>query len=264
MRGKAFREALLAGETLLGVYISLPCANLVEMAAYAGFDFIRIDHEHGAINDETLADLIRAADMGGLPAFVRVRKNDEINILRSLDLGASGVMIPHVNNRGEAERAVRYARYGDLGRRSVYHKGRTARFGDVPPLEYLKRANEETLVIVQIESAQGLMNCQEIMSTPGIDMVATGRADLSQALGVLGRTDHPLVDEAEERVILAAKEAGVLISLSPGSPEKARELYARGIRCMMLGNDAPLIFQAFKRVLVDAREALNLSTLDES
>jgi 2-keto-3-deoxy-L-rhamnonate aldolase RhmA len=123
----------------------------------------------------------------------------------------------------------------------------------------LKGANEDVVVIVQIESSQGLINCREILSTPGVDMVATGRADLSQALGVLGRTNHRLVDDAEQQVVETAREFGVLVSLSPGSLDRARELHAQGIRCMMLANDAPAIFQKFSQLVKEAHEALDLS-----
>lgn len=234
-----------AGERMLGIYVSIPDPAIVELAAYAGFDYIRIDCEHSMMNIQTVASMVRAADASGLAVQVRVASTDDIT--RLLDFGVQGIVVPDIRNREDALRAVELVKYAPAGARGMASVARSLGYGERPIKEYIKMANEEICLIVQIESAQGLENLDEILSIPGIDMVSSGKLDLSQALGVSGETQHPSVIEAENRIVTTALRYGKMPTLLANSPQRAAEMIKMGICCLTIGYDTKLILTALKK-----------------
>ena len=188
---------LRSGRTLRAIFNSLPSPAIVEMCAYAGFDFILIDNEHGSAGLDTTEHMLRAARASGIPAVVRCMRHD---IARILDMGASGVQIPMVQSAAEAADLVQQVRYPGAGRRGSAFSPRAAGYGAFPGAEHTRRSNEGVALIVMIETAEAAAEAAEIAAVPGVDAVFVGPNDLSHSMGFGSDWKAPEVD----RVILQA------------------------------------------------------------
>lgn len=242
--GKNIKKRAADGQVSLGLYVATTDPAIVEMAAYAGFDFIRIDCEHMLFDKSVVADMIRTANNIDLPVFVRVSSLDDITGL--LDFGASGLIVPGVSSKEDALRAVGLTKYAPLGERGMSTCGRCLKYGHIAQKDYLSEANEQVSLIVQLETKEALANIDDILSVAGIDMVATGKSDLAQSLGVIGQPNHPQVVEAENIVVTKALEYGKIPTLMGDTPEKVAELIKRGVLCVTVGYDTKLILKALK------------------
>lgn len=178
-------------QTLYGIFVMVPSPAIVEMCGYNGLDYVILDAEHGPADTETLEHLLRAADASGIPAIVRVGGRAPDQILRVLDAGASGILVPHVITAEDTEAVVRAAHFPPRGVRGLATTSRAGRHGLVSAAEYIKAASEETVVIVQIEDRAALENVGAIARTPGLDAVFVGPADLATSLGHPGQVTHP-------------------------------------------------------------------------
>jgi 4-hydroxy-2-oxoheptanedioate aldolase len=196
----SLRRRLLAGETLYGLVIKPTATALVEMCAAAGFDFAFIDGEHGSGDALEWEHHVRAGESFGMPSIVRVGSHNPSEVLRALDIGAQGIIVPHVNTRAEAEAIVRAAHYPPVGRRGLATTTRAGRHAFSNLREYLSSAEQDTLIAVQIEDPEGVEQVEAIASVPYIDCVFIGPTDLSLGLGYPGESDHPKVIDAFARI----------------------------------------------------------------
>ncbi|HEX6979731.1 MAG TPA: aldolase/citrate lyase family protein [Alphaproteobacteria bacterium] len=209
---KPLKARIRDREKLYGLFVMIPSPAVVEMAGYAGFDYVIIDLEHGAATTESLEHLLRAADAVGIPAIVRVGNREPVEILRVLDAGACGILAPHVLTAEDAARLVSAAHYPPIGNRGMATTTRAGRHGFVTVADHLKRAREETVVLVQIEDAAALPRVSSIAATPHVDGVFIGPADLAASLGRPGEIDHPDVAGAIDGIVrdtIAAKGPAV-------------------------------------------------------
>lgn len=250
MRPNALKRKLRAGETVVGCFVGYPSAETVEVCGLAGFDFVLIDAEHGAITPHEAYHMVLAAEASGTTPLVRVPTNQQSVILGYLDIGAAGVMVPQVNSRAEAEAVVRAVKYHPHGRRGMAPT-RAAGFGVRQTLpDYIATANQETLVICQVESLQAVEALPEVLRVPGIDVLFVGPGDLSQSMGYPGQLDHPEVQATIERVLETARGHDVTLAMIAGSAEAANREIARGFR--MIGANAPsLLTVAAKQLLAN-------------
>ena len=235
MKKNPIKEKLRAGEAAVGVFCNLPSPAAAEMLGIAGFDFIIIDAEHSPVDMDTCEHMVRAADAAGMAAMVRVALNLPQNILRYLDTGVAGVQIPMVNTREEAEMVVAATKYPPLGRRGLAAH-RATRYGmNIDLAEYVRTANEETLVVVQIETKEALARVEEIASVDLVDLVFLGPTDLSTAMGYPGRPTHPdvlaAIEQAGQAIVGAGKAAGTIA----GSPEAYEHWRSRGFQYLCTG-----------------------------
>jgi 4-hydroxy-2-oxoheptanedioate aldolase len=246
------KHALRNGTAVYGLLNSIPSPLLAEMVGYAGYDFIILDLEHVNANPETLENMIRAAECAGLTALVRVPGMDASAILRALDSGAQGIVVPHVQSRAEAEAAVNASRYHPLGQRGI-SGGRTTGFGRLDLPSYFEQANAELLVAVMIEDRAGVENIGAIVSVTGIDLVLEGAIDLSQSYGVPGQAQHPDVQAAILAVADACQKQGVPFCAVPRRPEQEAYWRQHGVHAFLLGDDRGVAFRAFKTHLQNWR-----------
>lgn len=246
------RERAAAGLPSYGITISLMEPTMIEMAHCAGYDFVRIDCEHILYDNATLVNMLRTARLLGMPCQVRVDGLDRVTALLSLE--ASAIMVPHVESREAAMEAVNLVKYAPIGERGMDAGARLIRYGGMKRSEYIQRANQVTDLIVQIESKKAIEHIDEILSLDGIDMVATGKADLSQSLGVPGQKDHPDVLKAEEFIVKKALEHGKYTTLVADSRQRVEELMAMGVRCFLIGKDEPLAYKAIANKLKQIKE----------
>lgn len=224
------KDKLARGEAVVGVFVGTADPRLVEICAYAGFDYVLLDAEHSPFSERDIENLVRAADVGGIPAFVRVPTNRHEVILRILDVGAWGVMVPQVHNRQEAEAAVEAVKYAPMGRRGAAVPRVTGFGATMGFREWTELSNRETLVIVQIENRDAVENLADILKVPGIDAFELGQSDLSQSLGLPGSTGDPRVKEYVARAVDMILAAGRTLGDTTNDPMEAAALLDRGYR----------------------------------
>ena len=208
---KALKHKLAAGERVLGSWLTFPDTGVAEIMAGAGFDFLTIDMEHSPITLAGAAELIRVVSLCGVCPLVRLSANDPTLAKRVLDAGAAGVIVPMVNSAEAARAAVAAVKYPPMGVRSV-GISRAQSYGPHGFDDYFAAANDETLVVVQIEHADAVKNVDGIFAVPGIDVFLIGPYDLSASMGKAGQFDDPDVTAALSRV----RDAGRAHHISAG------------------------------------------------
>lgn len=245
LRENKLKRALADGKTVFGLLNSIPSPLVVEMIGYAGYDFVILDMEHVCVNPETLENMVRAAECAGMTVLVRVPNAAPETILRALDCGALGIVVPHVRSRAEAEQAVAASRYHPLGSRGI-SGGRITGFGAIDLPTYFERANTEIMVVAMIEDSEGVDNLEAILSVSGIDMVLEGAIDLSQSYGVPGLAQHPSVLGAIDRIATACDQHAVQFCAVPRAADQLNRWKARSVRAYLLGDDRGISFRALK------------------
>lgn len=225
-RAASLAERLRARELLLGTLVRMPNETLIEMTALVGMDFVVIDTEHGPGDQIPLSHHLMAAAAAGIPALVRV--GDPLEILRALDLGAAGIIAPHISAVQEAEAIVGAAHYPPRGQRGFATYTRSGRHGLIGTDEHLHRAATGTAVIVMIEDGAGVAAAQQIAAVDGVDGLFVGPADLAVAQGFPGQQGAPQVKSAIEQVHAGARRADKAVVSITGDPATAREHFAAG------------------------------------
>jgi 2-keto-3-deoxy-L-rhamnonate aldolase RhmA len=239
MRENRVKRLLRSGKTAVGSVISLPDPFVAEIMAGIGFDFLLIDTEHTPITISELQTLLIALRTTESTILVRAPWNDVVMIKQILDVGAEGVIAPWVNTPEEAQRAVAAARYPPVGIRG-YGPRRAARLSS-SPAEYVRRANEEILVIGQIETLTAVENLDGILSTPGLDAIMIGPADLAASMGHIHDLMNPEVDGMIEHVLRKCKEHSVPFGMFTGTLERARQWVSQGAQIATVGGDVPFL-----------------------
>lgn len=185
MRKNQLKEKIARREPVYGLFVSIPHPIIVEMIGHAEYDFVIIDYEHASTNMETVEELIRAAELVELTPLVRISKVERSEILKVLDAGAQGIVIPHVEKQEQLEQAIQYAYYHPIGKRSL-NSGRPGTFAKYSLQEYIEEANNEIMIVPMIESVEGIRNSESILATPNISFVLEGALifhNLSLSLG---------------------------------------------------------------------------------
>jgi 4-hydroxy-2-oxoheptanedioate aldolase len=250
---RSFRDRVLAGETLFGLFLDLGSSPSAELCADVGYDWLLVDLEHGSGSEADLADQFRAiAAGGGATPVVRPQSGERIRIGRALDLGARGVMVPRLESADQAREAVTYLRYPPGGVRGVAIRVRGADLGAHGHAD-LHRLNERVVGIIQIESAGALADVDAIAAIDGVDVLFIGPADLSHSLGIAGQFQHPDYLAALDRVVAACrahgKAAGILI-YDPAAVARHVEI---GISFIGIGSDAAFVVDGARKALAVAR-----------
>ena len=248
MRTNPVKHALAQGGTAVGTMAFEFCtAGLARLAANAGADFIIYDMEHTGWSIETVRDLIASGDGVPIVPFVRVPATQYHFIARVLDVGTMGVMVPMVGDAAQAEMIVQSARYPPLGQRGaafhMAHDGYAG--GDV--LEKMRSANDEVVLIAQIENRSGLENVERIAAVDGIDILWIGQFDLSNFLGIPGQFTHPTFLDAVKRVTEACQRNGKTAAFMVPSVEEGLERMRQGFRCIAYWGDLWIYQQGLKQ-----------------
>lgn len=253
MTANRVKQLYREGRPSFGTYVTFPSAAMVEVAALAGFDFVRLDAYHINYNPETLENMVRAAYAHNLTAWVRCR-NDPWTIMMTLDTGAQAISIPNVGSADAARAAVAAAFYPPKGEREM---SRPLRMRGLSAAEYLDWARDEVILSCQIEGRDGVDNYKEIVAVEGVDCIQTGRGDLSLALGVPGEEFHPKVLEAERRIVEAALAAGKQVSLlhplTEDGIERTRRWMEQGVRILTVDSDYRVLVREFSAGLAQLR-----------
>jgi 4-hydroxy-2-oxoheptanedioate aldolase len=229
------------GEVPLGIFVGLGDPSIIEIIGHAGFDFCVIDTEHPALDFGDVQNLVRAAEVVGITPLVRVSENNAKYILRILETGAAGIMVPHIKDAEDAERAVRAVKYLPRGARSLHGAVRAAGYGAVPLDEHLATSNESTIIIVQVEEREAVDRIDEIARVPNLDSLFIGPVDLSASFGVPGKLDDPQVKASMDRVVEASRNAGILSGRFMARLDETETLLRAGIQYIVFSTDTGLL-----------------------
>ncbi|HET8799892.1 MAG TPA: aldolase/citrate lyase family protein [Marinobacter sp.] len=246
------RQTIARGHAAYGLLNAVPTPWMVEMIGYAGYDFVILDTEHMSTNPESLEHMIRAAECASVTPLVRVPGVDRAAITRALDSGAQGIVVPRVNTVEEARDVVQMARYAPVGQRGITG-GRTTGFGTLPLKDYLHQANQEVLIVLMIESQEGMDNRDAILSVPGVDWALPGAVDLSQSLGCPGDPFHPSVTHAITELATSCRGLPVEFCTLPRNSDQLTRWHEWGARVFLLGEDRSLLFRHLKSYLASCR-----------
>jgi 4-hydroxy-2-oxoheptanedioate aldolase len=237
---KKLKERIKKGEAVNGCWLNLGSSLTAEIVGTAGFDWVLIDLEHGAGNEKDVLSQLQALEHSNTAAIVRIESAERQRIHRVLDVGAEGVMCPHINNLDEAKMVVSGLRYPPEGTRGVAKMVRATGFGK-NFAEYSSSANENIVGIAQIETIEALDHLDEIATLDGIDVLFIGPADLTMALGIFGQLDHQLFTDAVKATVNAAQKAGKATGILLFNPDDYNTWHQLGIRMIACGADATFV-----------------------
>jgi 4-hydroxy-2-oxoheptanedioate aldolase len=243
-----FKKKINAGETVYGPFMKTGDPAFVEIAGYAGFDFVILDMEHGPASFENLQNLIRGAIIAGTVPIVRTSDSSENSISRALDLGASGIQVPQIQTAEEARSCVTAAKFFPSGMRGVCRFVRAAEYSSLPREEYFTNANK-SLVILQLEGKKAIENLDEILDVEGIDIIFIGPYDLSQSLGYPGQVSHPEVIKAVKRIVDNAREKNVVVGTFTDTMESAKMWKEAGVQYISYSVDVGIFTDACADVI---------------
>lgn len=224
---------------------------LTQVVGQIGYDVVWFDLEHRSFNEAHIDPIAMACRATGMDLMVRIRKGGYDGPMRALEFGANGIMVPHCKSAEEARQWVEWTRFPPLGKRGLDGAGADADFGMANPHEYLKHANDESFLVLQIEDREAVECVKEIAAVPGVDLLFVGPGDLSLSYGVPLQFDHPVMVEATERVAAAAAKTGIWWGTTSGTPEAAQRALDRGARMVVGGVDHVFLVEGFKRSFAD-------------
>jgi len=257
LRPNRIREAYKRGQPAFGTYVKTPSPMIIELLAYAGLDFVRVDLNAGHFNPETVENMIRTANAVGITPIVRVERNDPLQIQAVIDMGALGIIVPEVTGRDDVAAAVRAAKLPPHGDRHP-GGGKTGGYGMIGAAEYAAWAAEHIILSVQVETKKAVEEIDAIATIPGLDMVQSGRGTLSYELGVPGQQYHPTVLNAERTVVQRGLRAGKMVGLQyypmrdPSHVQTVKQWVDQGVLCHSLGIDTDIVF-VYRQLMKDMR-----------
>ncbi len=242
LTGAEFKKQLRAGVPKLGLFLNAHSPTVAEQLAHSGYDWLLVDTQHGPMSYETLSAMLAGIAHGGAKSMVRVAGyHDRAGIQQSLDMGADGVLVPYINNAEEARQAVSCARYPTAGTRSVYFPQRSMNRAGL--LGYAGAANENTIVALQVETADCIKNIDEIAAVPGVDILFLGQNDLCMSMGLYEKYEFPHMytspelQAATDRLRAAAKRNHVILGLFLFGTARVGEFLEKGFPFISVGND---------------------------
>ncbi|WP_019122587.1 HpcH/HpaI aldolase family protein [Brevibacillus massiliensis] len=244
MEQNSIKNKLQAGECVYGTWLRMTSPIVVEALGSVGFDFLHVDMEHSAIDLQMLDYMVLAGTVQNVPLIVRTATQNPADLYRVMDLGVSSFILPRIETAEQCEKLLKGARYAPAGTRGLGGPVRANRWGMTPLEQHLAEAQQETAMIIQIESEPGLANLESILEVPGIDVVYIGPLDLSQALGYPGQVEHPKVKAAIQSMTETIRKRGIAVGIHASSPEQAKEWAAQGIQYFTVGMDVVLLQSA--------------------
>jgi 2-keto-3-deoxy-L-rhamnonate aldolase RhmA len=249
----SFRQRLRQGDLLLGqMVLELFTPGIGPMLASCGLDFVIFDMEHGRCDLALLAEMIASCRGSEIVPIARVPDAAYAPLSRPLDLGARGVMVPRVETRQQAADIVSQLKYAPQGRRGVAlgiaHD--LYRAGDA---SFFAKANDETAVILLLETEKAFQNLEEIISVPGVDVAWMGHYDLTVSMGIPAQFEHPRFLAAMDELVAVCRRYGVAPGFLPATPESAAHWIDKGFRAISLGSDIGVFLDGVRRFRAQLR-----------
>ena len=241
-------------KTTFGSFFELGGRGAMEALTRTGLDYVIIDTEHGCLSEETVADMILAAENGGLVPYVRIGDIRRPYVLRMLDIGARGLIVPNIRSVEEVEELVRHAKFPPIGNRG-YCPTRISGWGadawsqDV--FSYMETCNQRCKVIPQCETKEALDQIEAIAALPGVDGIFIGPCDLSIALGIPLQFDHPMLLDACDRILSACKENNITSYIFAGNMTDAVKWAKKGFDSVTYSLDAAVLVRAYQDLIIN-------------
>ncbi len=250
------KARLMRGERILGTMITI-FANpeIVKILKICGFDYFIVDCEHGAFNYGSVADMLALAREAGIPGVVRVPEAKREVVLKMMEMGAAGLLLPNTDTPEKARKLVEYSKYHPMGKRGVSLLRPHTGFEKIEnAVQYMHDSNAETLLMAQIESPLGVENVDAILDVEGLDAVFVGPNDLSQNMGIYGQFDHPDFIAALDRVIASARKRSKFSGIHLMSGTALKTWIEKGMTLNLCGNDVVFMMKAATQVIAEASE----------
>ncbi len=232
------KAKLKGGEVAVGHFIlEFDTPGIGQMAANAGCDFLIFDMEHSSLTQESIRRCVLSAKAAGVTPLVRVPYTEYFLMARALDAGAEGLMIPRVETREQTLKIIDSTKYPPMGNRGAAFGIAHDDYKGADIAAAAQQANEETLIIVQTETAKAVENVDEILSVEGVDVAWIGQCDMTISLGIPGQYDHPAFLRAFDKVLNACEKHGVILGYLPLSVSEAMAMIDKGVRCVAYSAD---------------------------
>ena len=243
---RQLKESIRAGNPTLGLFVRTPALQVVEALGQSGVDFVVLDAEHAPFDIAALDRCILAGRSVGMPVLVRLGNPLAANIQQVLDMGAAGIIVPHVGSANAARAAIQACRY-DNGSRGFSGQHRAAGYGAIRGADYRKASDAAVIVIAQIEDAQGHANIAEIAGVEELDAVFVGRADLAVSMGRDDIDDAAIV-AATDSILSAGKITGMTTGIFLPTPQEIGKFRDQGASLFMIATDQSLLVGAARSV----------------
>ena len=244
MRKSRVLRKLREGKVATSMKLNMADPRVAEMAAMCGFDCLWVDMEHVPNDYATIENVVRAAKIYDVDVLTRVAKGSYNDFIRPLEADSTGIMVPHLMSLKEAKEIVYFTKFHPIGRRPIDGGNADGKFCLVPSNDYMKTANEERFVVVQIEDPEPMDELEEICALPGIDMIFFGPADFSQGAGIPNEFNNPIITEAKKRVAYTARKYGKFAG-TVGGMANQDDLIAMGYQFINLGSDVRALANYF-------------------
>jgi 4-hydroxy-2-oxoheptanedioate aldolase len=249
------REKWAAGEVAIGPFMQMPAAGEAEIFALAGFDFSIVDLEHGALDLETAEGMLRAAHTRGAVPFARVLANRPELISQAFNIGAAGILVPHVDTPEEAREAVRSARYAPRGARGLCPFVRSADYSAAKGPEYYEEASQDVIVGVLLEGREAYEAIDEFFGIEGLDLIKIAPYDLSQSFGVPGDIYNPIVIKAVEDICSKVAGTDKVVGTFSEEPARGATWAAAGAQFISTDVDSQILYRASRDLVAEYRAA---------
>ena len=250
------KRRLKNGESIIGTMVSMvDHPDIAKVIKVAGFDYMIVDNEHGAYDYSAVARIVSVARAIDFTTLVRIPETRREIVLKYMDMGADGILLPNCETAEMAKLLVEFSKYAPLGNRGVsLLRGHSGYVAPSSPVEYMNKANEETILMCQIESPIGVENAASILDVEGIDACFIGPNDLSQSYGLMGQFTHPTIVGAMEKVAAAAKAKGKYSGVHfTGSPDMLKPWMEKGMTLNLWSNEVIMIMNSAKDGLAKLR-----------
>lgn len=247
------RQMIKENKKPLGTFVELGGANVVEVLGQTGIDFIIVDNEHGPFDVESSLECIRASESSGLTPLCRVREIARPAILKLLDQGAAGLIVPYIETVDQVKKLIEFGKYAPIGKRG-FSGSRKDRWsygypGSLPLQEQMDHWNREALLIPQCETTGCLEHIEEITALDGVDGIFVGPFDLSISMGMPGDFKNPKMLDAFERILGACKAAGKLSMIFTANADWIDDYYKMGFDMVTYGMDASVMADGFRALV---------------
>lgn len=258
MQRNAVKEKLKAGECVYGTSLE-DCLDpeMTMVLAASGLDFFFVDTEHCTATFAQIQGLCRAGRSASLIPLVRVTQNVPHLLSRTADVGAMGIIIPRVHSAEDARAAIQALKFPPLGRRGYGLRTTITDLQGGPAAQQVESCNRESMVVLQIESKQGLEAVESIAAVPGVDALFIGPYDLTLSMGIIEQFDNPIFWQAVDRVFQAATHNGIAAGLQTGNMDLLLEARKRGGRFLMYSSDTGVLLSGYKQAMKQLKATAN-------
>ncbi|MSR58130.1 MAG: hypothetical protein EXS05_10690 [Planctomycetaceae bacterium] len=254
--GRTLRQRFRAGGVLIGgILTEYARPSLVKLYLHAGFDFLYIEYEHGCFDMPVLADTVLCARDNGLSVIAKTPTLDRAEVAKLLESGIVGIQLPRTESRSDVETLRSYLKFPPNGSRAIAPGYGSSEYLQPPDWSaWMQEQNEETCLVVHIETRQGYEHAEEIISTPGVDMVYVGPGDFSIELGHPGEYDHPDVAGPMLEILNLCKKYGIPFGTTASGPASAKKLVKRGAQFFEAVDELTLIAEGGRRFVEEYRK----------